>query len=185
MIVSIVTKTTTKLPGFAPPQNLTLTPPSSPMRVTWLEIPFSFHVSLAHNPNPCSSETHSPFSINQSLGISRKNQFQTQRPFTTLYCGWAESGIYTWSPFVIKLELLLRISSLTYLISAGNSRNALTGKIPYISLASKPNPSSPPPQIRDPSLIAKHLISTDLKKDLNTNLDETSKALDLAIQGTV
>jgi hypothetical protein len=103
-------------------------------------------------------------------------------PSITLYRGWTQSGIYTWSPFVTKLELLLRISSITYRTEAGNTRTAPTGKIPYISLTSKSNPSSPPLQIGDSSLIAKHLISTGLMEDLNGNLNETSKAMDLAIQ---
>lgn len=100
----------------------------------------------------------------------------------TLCRGWAQSGVYVWSPFVTKLELRLRLAGVTYSTEAGNPRTAPTGKIPYISIPSLTNPASPALKIGDSSLIAQHFIENGTMEDLNADLDETRKALDLAVR---
>ena len=99
-----------------------------------------------------------------------------------LYRGWAQNGVYVWSPFVTKLELRLRLSGIKYRTEAGNPRTAPTGKIPYIEIKSQNDPASPSTKIGDSSLIAQHFISNGLMQDLNIDLDETTKTLDLAMQ---
>jgi hypothetical protein len=100
----------------------------------------------------------------------------------TLFRGWKQNGVYVWSPFVTKLELRLRLAGIKYTTEAGNPRTAPTGKIPYISIASKTEPSSPPLTIGDSSLIAQHFVTAGLMQDLNANLNGTEKAVDLAMQ---
>jgi Glutathione S-transferase N-terminal domain len=100
----------------------------------------------------------------------------------TLFRGWKENGVYVWSPFVTKLELRLRLAGIKYTTQAGNPRTAPTGKIPYVSIASKTDPSSPPLQIGDSSLIAQYFTAAGLMQDLTASLNETEKTVDLAMQ---
>lgn len=100
----------------------------------------------------------------------------------TLCRGWAENGVYVWSPFVTKLELRLRLAGISYRTQAGNPRTAPTGKIPYLEISSKNDATQPPTKIGDSSLIAKHFIDNGTMKDLNADLNETARALDLAVR---
>ncbi len=96
--------------------------------------------------------------------------------------GWKQSNIYGWSPFCTKLELRFRISGIKYHCEAGSPPSGPTTKLPYITITS---PSSPPYKLGDSSLIAQDFVNNGLIEDLNADLDETTKTLDVAIQALV
>jgi hypothetical protein len=103
----------------------------------------------------------------------------------TLYRGWDDKGKYVWSPFVIKLELRLRVSHVSYQTGAGSMRTAPKGKIPYVDISEKNQPALPTTSIGDSALIAKYFSEHGLIHDLNENLDATARAHDLAIRALV
>lgn len=103
-----------------------------------------------------------------------------------LYRGWAQPNIYGWSPFCTKLELRYRFSALPYRVDAGDPRYGPTAKLPYVTVTSKSSPSSAPPtKLGDSSLIAQDFVANGLIEDLNENLDESAKTLDLGLQTLV
>jgi hypothetical protein len=44
-------------------------------------------------------------------------------------------GHYTWSPFVTKLELRLRLANISYQHGTGSPLSGPKGKIPYVELS--------------------------------------------------
>ncbi len=103
----------------------------------------------------------------------------------TLFRGWSDKGCYVWSPFVTKLELRLRFSNVSYQTAAGSVRAAPTGKIPYVEVREKDQPSLPTSAVGDSTLIAKYLTERGIIDDLNANLDASVKAQDLAMRALV
>ncbi|KAE8387302.1 hypothetical protein BDV23DRAFT_186454 [Aspergillus alliaceus] len=104
-------------------------------------------------------------------------------PPITLYRGLPGTGVYTWSPFVIKLEARLRFAGIPYRVEAGSLRNAPKGKVPYISIPEPnihENPS--PPLMGDSTMITKTLIERGLVGDLNNKLSATEKLHDMSLQ---
>jgi hypothetical protein len=100
----------------------------------------------------------------------------------TLFRGWSDKGCYVWSPFVTKLELRLRLSNISYKTAAGSARTAPKGKIPYVEIGQKDQPNSAPITIGDSSLIARHFEEQGIINSLDTGLDASNKALDLAVR---
>jgi hypothetical protein len=96
--------------------------------------------------------------------------------------GWKQSNIYGWSPFCTKLELRFRLSGIKYRCEAGSPPSGPMAKLPYVTVTS---PSSPPYKLGDSSLIARDFVNNGLMEDLNADLDERTKTLDLAIQALV
>ncbi|PLB53576.1 hypothetical protein P170DRAFT_349274 [Aspergillus steynii IBT 23096] len=108
----------------------------------------------------------------------------SKSPSLTLFRGFPETGCYTWSPFVTKLEARLRFSGLPYSVEQGSVRLAPRGKIPYVALAESHNPSggSTPQIIGDSTLITKTLVRSGLVADLDAGLPPTEKLNDLALK---
>ena len=102
----------------------------------------------------------------------------------TLNRGWEDNGRYVWSPFVTKLELRLRLAGIKYKTAAGNAfKEAPTGKIPYVNIHSKSTSSTM--CIGDSALIAKWFVEQGFASELNTRLDATGAAHDLALKSLV
>ena len=99
----------------------------------------------------------------------------------TLYRGFQPQPIYTWSPFVTKLEARLRFADLSYSNGAGSPLQGPRGKIPYVKI-SQPDSSIAPTTIGDSTLITSHLVSEGVISDLNAGLDPVQKAHDLALR---
>lgn len=101
----------------------------------------------------------------------------------TLYRGFQGSGNYVWSPFVTKLETRLRFAGLAYRTEAGSLSKAPKGKIPYVTISSKTDSTSPTPVVlADSTLITERLVKDGVSEDLNAKLSPTEKALDVAIR---
>ena len=73
----------------------------------------------------CLNVLYSPFSMNPS---------HKPPSSITLYRGFPDSGQYTWSPFVTKLETRFRFAGINYRVEAGSPLKAPRGKIPYIAV---------------------------------------------------
>ena len=98
----------------------------------------------------------------------------------TLYRGFDLPSQHVWSPFVNKLELRLRLSSIPYRIAPGSMSSAPRGKIPYILL--------PPPSnelLGDSTLIIARLVSDGVISDLNASLPPSLVAFDLSLRALV
>ncbi|KAI9035790.1 uncharacterized protein KD926_002894 [Aspergillus affinis] len=105
-------------------------------------------------------------------------------PSVTLFRGFPETGCYTWSPFVTKLEARLRFSGVPYSVEQGSVRLAPRGKIPYVAVADSDDPSggSTPRFIGDSTLITKTLMHGGVLADLDGHLPLTEKLNDLALK---
>ena len=122
----------------------------------------------------------SPVAKNQeAMATSKANNLDI-----LLARGWKESNIYGWSPFCTKLELRFRLSGIKYRYEAGSPPSGPMAKLPYVTISS-PSTSSPPYKLGDTTLIARDFINNGLMEDLNADLDETSRTLDLAMQALV
>ncbi|OGM46726.1 glutathione S-transferase [Aspergillus bombycis] len=105
----------------------------------------------------------------------------------TLYRGLPGTGTYSWSPFVIKLEVRLRFAGIPYRVEAGSIRNAPRGKVPYISIPAETlyedgsKPASPV-VMGDSTMITKTFIEKGLTKDLNANLSGSQKLQDMGLK---
>ncbi|KAK1148872.1 hypothetical protein N8T08_008757 [Aspergillus melleus] len=108
----------------------------------------------------------------------------SKAPSVTLFRGFPETGCYTWSPFVTKLEARLRFSGLPYSVEQGSVRVAPRGKIPYVAVADTHHASegSTPRIIGDSTLITKSLMHDGVLADLDANLRPTEKLNDLALK---
>ncbi|CAP73010.1 uncharacterized protein PODANS_2_4340 [Podospora anserina S mat+] len=101
-------------------------------------------------------------------------------PPITLNRNFPPTPNHVWSPFVNKLELRLRLSSIPYTIASGSLPQSPNRKIPYVSY--QPSPNHTPELLGDSTLITKRLISDHLLPDLNSALSPAEKALDLSIR---
>lgn len=108
----------------------------------------------------------------------------TKRPSLTLFRGFPETGCYTWSPFVTKLEARLRFSGLPYTVEQGSVRLAPRGKIPYVEIGGSDDSVGDrgPRTIGDSTLITKTLVHHGWVADLDANLPPTQKLNDLALK---
>ncbi|GAT22662.1 glutathione S-transferase [Aspergillus luchuensis] len=106
-----------------------------------------------------------------------------KQPEITLYRGFPGTGIYTWSPFVTKLEVRLRFRGLSYRTESGSVRAAPRGKVPYVTICDEDK--SGPDQARtmsDSDLIIQDLVNDDILPDLNGDLSVQEKVLDSGVR---
>ncbi|KIY00478.1 uncharacterized protein Z520_04163 [Fonsecaea multimorphosa CBS 102226] len=101
----------------------------------------------------------------------------------TLSRGWPEKGVYSWSPYVTKVEFRFRHAGLAYDVEAGSVKVAPKGKIPYVDLGPLQddghNGSS---LLGDSTFIINRLLGMGHLPDLNGSLPEQSKLNDLALR---
>lgn len=110
------------------------------------------------------------------------SHLETQ-PNVVLYRGFKDSGAYTWSPFVNKLEARFRFARVAYRPSVGSPLKAPRGKVPYIEISSQDSDALTNPQVLgDSSLIIKKLVDEGILEDLNVRLSPMEQATDLAIR---
>ncbi|KAH8685219.1 hypothetical protein BGZ61DRAFT_479978 [Ilyonectria robusta] len=97
----------------------------------------------------------------------------------TVYRGSAKTGVYVWSPFVIKLEARLRFDGIPYKVGQGSPMSAPRGKIPYIELGAAGE------QLGDSAFIIRRLVDEGVVADLNAGVPPVQRARDLAIRALV
>ncbi|KAJ5747119.1 uncharacterized protein N7511_008815 [Penicillium nucicola] len=107
----------------------------------------------------------------------------TEQPQLTLYRGFPGFDEYTWSPFVTKMELCLRVSGLEYTKEAGSVRDAPRGKIPYLKFA-QPD-GSDPEILSDSSMMIRQLIGKGLIDDWNASLNPSQRTHDLGLRAVL
>lgn len=102
----------------------------------------------------------------------------------TLYRGGPDTGMYSWSPFVTKVEFRLRQAGLRYEVAAGKTMEGPKGKVPYVDLGPLQDEVSAqsPSLLGDSTLIIQRLVSTGHLPELNGGLSEEQKLNDLAIR---
>ncbi|KAJ5573553.1 uncharacterized protein N7459_007980 [Penicillium hispanicum] len=100
-------------------------------------------------------------------------------PTVTLFRGFPGAGVYTWSPFVTKLEARLRFSNIAYRAEAGSISKAPRGKLPYISIE---HPDGQSETMSDSTLITKGFIESGHAADLNQKLSPTERLQDLGLK---
>ncbi|RLL98468.1 hypothetical protein CFD26_107403 [Aspergillus turcosus] len=100
-------------------------------------------------------------------------------PIITIFRGFPETGRYTWSPFVTKLEARLRFANIPYRTEPGSIPKAPRGKVPYVSIQ---DGEQPPQTLPDSTLITKALIESGHTEDLNQQLTPTERLHDLALK---
>ncbi len=98
----------------------------------------------------------------------------------TLYRGWRDPGKHVWSPFVVKMEVRLRIAGVPYTTEAGSARTAPKGKIPYLELRS--GEAETPEAMADSTLMIANLCERGIVPDLNARLSILEKSHDLALR---
>ncbi|OAL26441.1 hypothetical protein AYO20_10109 [Fonsecaea nubica] len=97
--------------------------------------------------------------------------------------GWPEKGVYSWSPFVTKVEFRFRHAGLAYDVEAGSAKVAPKGKIPYVDLGPLQNDGhNGPSLLGDSTLIIQRLLSMGCIPDLNGSLSEQLKLDDLGLR---
>lgn len=101
-------------------------------------------------------------------------------PTITLFRGFPETGCYTWSPFVTKLEACLRFANIPYRTEQGSFRKAPRGKVPYASIQDAEQ--AEPQILPDSTLITKALIEKGYAEDLNERLTPSERLRDLALK---
>src|SRR2546421_8430836 len=89
-------------------------------------------------------------------------------------------GGYTWSPFVTKLEARLRFSQLPYTTRVGSLSESPKGNVPYLRV--EDGETGQGSLISDSTLIIRNLIERGNIEDLNANLSNSQKALDLSLR---
>lgn len=98
----------------------------------------------------------------------------------TLYRGFPGSGIYTWSPFVTKIEARLRFAGISYRSESGSPRSAPRGKIPYVELAEEDGTDQR--TLSDSAFIIKDFIENGYLDDINATLTPAEKTYDLGLR---
>ncbi|OQU97668.1 Glutathione S-transferase, domain-containing protein [Cladophialophora immunda] len=107
----------------------------------------------------------------------------TEKSKLTLARGWPEKGVYSWSPFVTKVEFRFRHAGLAYDVEAGSVKVAPKGKIPYVDLGPLQDEGhNGPSLLGDSTFIIQRLLSMARIQDLNGSLPEQSKLNDLALR---
>lgn len=99
-------------------------------------------------------------------------------PVITVFRGFPGAGIYTWSPFVTKLEARLRFANIPYRVEAGSMPKAPRGKVPYMTV----DDGSAPQTLADSALITNALIQNGWIDDLNDQLSPVEKLQDVALK---
>ena len=97
----------------------------------------------------------------------------------TLYRGWADVGVYLWSPFVTKLEFDLRYAGIKYETAAGSLSAAPKGKLPYVDLELDDGTKE---CIGDSTLIIRRLTDLGCHRNLNARLDARERAFDISLR---
>lgn len=109
-------------------------------------------------------------------------------PKYTLFRGTTDGTSYASSPFVTKVELRMRLASMTYKIDGGAPWLGPKGKIPYLQLSAYSSSDAAvsatekEPDLGDSALIIKHLVEKDGLEDLNQTLEPADKTRDLALR---
>ncbi len=98
----------------------------------------------------------------------------------TVYRGFPTVKAYAWSPFVAKLEALLRFGQVQYSVEQGTPRSGPRTKIPYVDISYQGQDA--PTTMGDTVLIARQLVADGACSDLNANLSAADKARSAAIQ---
>ncbi|KIW96167.1 uncharacterized protein Z519_03234 [Cladophialophora bantiana CBS 173.52] len=100
-----------------------------------------------------------------------------------LYRGWPEKGVYSWSPFVTKVEFRFRHAGLAYDVDAGSVKVAPKGKIPYVDLGPlQVDGEKGPSFLGDSTFIIQRLLSMGHLPDLNESLPKQLRLEDLALR---
>lgn len=99
-------------------------------------------------------------------------------PAITLFRGLPGAGVYTTSPFVIKLEARLRFGNLAYRTDVGFISQSPRGKVPYVSIVRAEGRIQ---KLSDSTLIPRALIESGDLEDLNAKLSATETLSDLAL----
>lgn len=100
-------------------------------------------------------------------------------PNLTVFRDRNRPGVYTWSPFVVKLEARLRFSHLPYTTKGGTLTESPKGKLPYVRIEGEDGQSN---LMSDSALITKALIKSGAIADLNAGLSPAQAATDFAIR---
>ncbi|KAI9875946.1 MAG: hypothetical protein M1830_007691 [Pleopsidium flavum] len=113
----------------------------------------------------------------------------------TVYTGATRPGIYSWSPFDIKIEARLRFSHRAYSVHKGSPPKGPRGKIPYARIGhdgGQTTQNDPKDYgqdggersitLGDSTLITRKLIALGELEDLNAKLSPVQKAQDLTIR---
>lgn len=103
----------------------------------------------------------------------------SKAPNLTVFRDRNRPGVYTWSPFVVKLEARLRFSQLPYTTKGGTLTESPKGKLPYVRIEGEDGQST---LMSDSALITKALIKSGAIADLNAGLSPTQAATDFAIR---
>ncbi|OAP58307.1 hypothetical protein AYL99_07397 [Fonsecaea erecta] len=97
--------------------------------------------------------------------------------------GWPDKGVYSWSPFVTKVEFRFRHAGLAYDVEAGSVNAAPKGKIPYVDLGPlQEDGHNEPSLLGDSTFIIQRLLSMGHLPDLNGSLPEELKLNDLGFR---
>lgn len=101
----------------------------------------------------------------------------------TLYRGFAASNRYTWSPFVTKLELCLRLAGITYQNLEGNPTEGPSGKVPYVDISALSGKQDGEKDlVGDSTVIIQTLMDRGAMMSLNEGLSPDEKLADMAIK---
>ena len=104
---------------------------------------------------------------------------QEQRPQLTLHRGFEDYGQYTWSAFVNKLELRLRLGNYPYTAAAGLPLKGPKGKIPWVELQYKDGTKL---SLGDSDLIVKQLVKDGHLDELPSRADPHTRAQDVMMR---
>ena len=102
----------------------------------------------------------------------------------TLFRGSPDRTTYAWSAFVTKVEFRFRHAGLKYTADAGSPSKAPKGKIPYVDLGTlhaEENNDGTPRLLGDSTLIIDTLVKGGQLPNLQQDLDERDRALDVAL----
>lgn len=99
-------------------------------------------------------------------------------PNMILFRGLPGTGVYTTSPFVIKLEARFRFGNLAYRTEVGSVSQSPRGKVPYVAIARADGQVQ---KLSDSTLIPRALIESGELEDLDAKLSAAEKLNDLAL----
>ncbi|GKZ89007.1 hypothetical protein AnigIFM59636_010144 [Aspergillus niger] len=119
----------------------------------------------------------------QTQLIWNKMRISQDQPEITLYRGFPGTGIYTWSPFVTKLEARLRLAGLSYRTESGSIRAAPRGKVPYVTVSDTDESGRNQARtMSDSGLIIQDFVNEAVLPDLNGDLTVQEKVLDSGVR---
>ncbi|KAE8149440.1 hypothetical protein BDV25DRAFT_167867 [Aspergillus avenaceus] len=97
----------------------------------------------------------------------------------TLYRGLPGTGVYSWSPFVVKLEARLRFAGIPYRVDTGSLSAAPRGKVPYVSV---PDGEKGSVLIGDSGVIIRKLVEGGWSRDLDDGLGGMERVRGMGIR---